>query len=88
MFVQEIQDDSRPTDDGVVSANLTLTTLVNAIQKESGYCTALPVSPPLMIRMEDNLVEIFGRRTCKPSVLLPLLRFTTWLVHSATEQIR
>ena len=36
MFIQEIQDDSGPTDDGVVSANLTLTTLVNAIQKESG----------------------------------------------------
>lgn len=36
MFVQEIQDDSGPTDDGVVSANLTLTTLVKAIQKESG----------------------------------------------------
>jgi len=36
MFVQEIQDDSGPTDDGVVSANLTLTTLVNAIQRESG----------------------------------------------------
>jgi predicted extracellular nuclease len=36
MFIQEIQDDSGPTDDGVVSANLTLATLVNAIQKESG----------------------------------------------------
>ena len=36
MFLQEIQDDSGPTDNGVVSANLTLTTLVNAIQKESG----------------------------------------------------
>ena len=36
MFVQEIQDDSGPTDDGVVSANLTLTTLVNAIQEKSG----------------------------------------------------
>ena len=36
MFVQEIQDDSGPTDDGVLSANLTLTTLVNAIQRESG----------------------------------------------------
>ena len=36
MFVQEIQDNSGPTDDGVVSANLTLTNLVNAIQKESG----------------------------------------------------
>lgn len=36
MFIQEIQDDSGPIDDGVVSANLTLTTLVDAIQKESG----------------------------------------------------
>lgn len=36
IFVQEIQDDSGPTDDGVVSANLTLTTLVDAIQNESG----------------------------------------------------
>jgi len=36
MFVQEIQDDSGTTDDGVVSANLTLATLVNAIRKESG----------------------------------------------------
>ena len=36
MFVQEIQDNSGPTDDGVVSANLTLTTLVNAIQEKSG----------------------------------------------------
>ncbi|KAF9651776.1 DNase I-like protein [Thelephora ganbajun] len=35
-FIQEIQDDSGPTDDGIVSANLTLTTLVNAIQEESG----------------------------------------------------
>ncbi|KAF9046318.1 Endonuclease/exonuclease/phosphatase [Panaeolus papilionaceus] len=31
MFVQEIQDDTGPTDDGTVSANVTLTTLVNAI---------------------------------------------------------
>jgi hypothetical protein len=36
MFVQEIQDDSGSRDDGVVSANLTLTTLVDAIEKESG----------------------------------------------------
>jgi len=35
MFMQGIQDDSGPTNDGVVSANLTLTTLVNAIEKES-----------------------------------------------------
>jgi predicted extracellular nuclease len=48
MFVQEIQDDSGPTDDGVVSANLTLTTLVTAIQKESGvlysYIDIAPVN--------------------------------------------
>ncbi|KAJ2935147.1 hypothetical protein H1R20_g1947, partial [Candolleomyces eurysporus] len=31
MFLQEIQDDSGPTDDGTVSANLTLSTLVKAI---------------------------------------------------------
>ncbi|KAF8158349.1 Endonuclease/exonuclease/phosphatase [Crassisporium funariophilum] len=31
MFVQEIQDNSGPTDDGTVSANVTLSTLVNAI---------------------------------------------------------
>jgi predicted extracellular nuclease len=48
MFVQEIQDDSGPTDDGVVSANLTLATLVTAIQKESGvlysYIDIAPVN--------------------------------------------
>ena len=31
MFVQEIQDNSGPTDDGTVDANVTLTTLANAI---------------------------------------------------------
>lgn len=31
MFVQEIQDNSGVTPDGTVSANLTLTTLTNAI---------------------------------------------------------
>ena len=31
MFIQEIQDNSGPTDDGTVDANVTLTTLVNAI---------------------------------------------------------
>lgn len=32
LFLQEIQDDSGATDDGTVSANLTLTTLANAIR--------------------------------------------------------
>nr|VWP01052.1 Small G-protein Ras2 [Ganoderma boninense] len=32
MFVQEVQDNSGPTDDGVVIANLTLTNLSNAVQ--------------------------------------------------------
>ena len=36
MFLQEIQDDSGPTDDGTVSANLTLTNLVNSIANASG----------------------------------------------------
>ncbi|KAI0360124.1 DNase I-like protein [Trametes cingulata] len=36
VFVQEIQDDSGSRNDGVVSANKTLRTLVNAIKKASG----------------------------------------------------
>ncbi|KAG2009844.1 endonuclease/exonuclease/phosphatase, variant 2 [Coprinopsis cinerea AmutBmut pab1-1] len=36
LFLQEIQDDSGPTDDGTVSANLTLATLANAIRDLSG----------------------------------------------------
>jgi hypothetical protein len=36
VFLQEIQDDSGPTDDGVVTANKTLTTLVNAIADVTG----------------------------------------------------
>lgn len=35
MFVQEIQDNSGPTNDGTVIANLTLTNLVNSIAKAS-----------------------------------------------------
>ena len=31
MFLQEIQDNSGPTDDGTVTANLTLSTLISAI---------------------------------------------------------
>lgn len=33
MFIQEIQDNSGPTDDGTVSANVTLATLIAAIGK-------------------------------------------------------
>lgn len=40
VFVQEIQDNSGPTDDGVVSANVTLTTLVNAIANISNVSYA------------------------------------------------
>ncbi|TBU49836.1 DNase I-like protein [Dichomitus squalens] len=36
VFVQEIQDDSGPRNDGVVSANRTLRALVNAIKRASG----------------------------------------------------
>ncbi|KAJ7601134.1 Endonuclease/exonuclease/phosphatase [Mycena floridula] len=35
MFIQEIQDNSGPTDNGVVSANVTLTALVTAIARAS-----------------------------------------------------
>ncbi|KAL2168416.1 hypothetical protein VTG60DRAFT_7277 [Thermothelomyces hinnuleus] len=38
LFLQEVQDDSGPTDDGVVSANATLTALVGAI-KDLGNVT-------------------------------------------------
>ncbi|KJZ69343.1 hypothetical protein HIM_11265 [Hirsutella minnesotensis 3608] len=36
LFLQEIQDNSGPTDDGVVSANVTLATLADGIRKASG----------------------------------------------------
>lgn len=36
MFLQEVQDDNGPTNDGVVSANLTLSTLVAAISAAGG----------------------------------------------------
>lgn len=36
LFVQEIQDDSGPRNDGVVSANKTLTTLADVIKEASG----------------------------------------------------
>ncbi|OAR02433.1 hypothetical protein LLEC1_07854 [Akanthomyces lecanii] len=36
IFLQEVQDDSGPTNDGVTSASLTLGTLTDALQKESG----------------------------------------------------
>lgn len=47
MFVQEIQDNSGPTDDGTVVANLTLQTLVNAIANASGgvQYSFLEISP-------------------------------------------
>ncbi|KAM5533600.1 hypothetical protein V8D89_012713 [Ganoderma adspersum] len=40
MFVQEVQDNSGPTDDGVVIANLTLTNLSNAVQSAGNASAA------------------------------------------------
>lgn len=47
LFVQEIQDDTGPTDDGVVSANTTLTTLVEAIRAVSGVTYAFASVDPV-----------------------------------------
>ncbi|KAK3948303.1 hypothetical protein QBC32DRAFT_408699, partial [Pseudoneurospora amorphoporcata] len=48
VFIQEVQDDTGPTDDGVTSANQTLTTLVSAIQSAGGptydFVTIEPVN--------------------------------------------
>ncbi|RDW66716.1 DNase I-like protein [Coleophoma crateriformis] len=48
MFLQEIQDNNGAVNDGVVSANLTLTTLINSIKAQSNityaYATVNPVS--------------------------------------------
>lgn len=47
MFIQEIQDNSGPTDDGTVIANVTLQTLVNAIANASNgvHYDFIEVSP-------------------------------------------
>ncbi|PFH53965.1 hypothetical protein AMATHDRAFT_136270 [Amanita thiersii Skay4041] len=47
VFLQEVQDGSGPKDDGVVSANLTLTTLVNAIANISGVQYSFIDIPPV-----------------------------------------
>ncbi|CAA7261339.1 unnamed protein product [Cyclocybe aegerita] len=47
MFVQEIQDNSGPTNDGTVSANLTLTALVNAIAAVSNVTYAFASVDPV-----------------------------------------
>jgi predicted extracellular nuclease len=47
IFVQEVQDNSGPTDDGVVSANTTLTTLVDAIHSLSGVTYAFADVDPV-----------------------------------------
>ncbi|KAG7088492.1 hypothetical protein E1B28_012480 [Marasmius oreades] len=47
MFLQEIQDNSGPTDDGEVSANLTLTALVEAIAKAGGVSYNFTEIPPV-----------------------------------------
>ena len=47
IFLQEIQDDSGATNDGNVSANLTLSALVNSIQAQSGVTYAYAEIDPL-----------------------------------------
>ncbi|KAK4237803.1 Endonuclease/ exonuclease [Achaetomium macrosporum] len=47
MFVQEIQDNNGPTDDGVVDANATLTALVEAINTLSGVTYAFTDIDPV-----------------------------------------
>ncbi|KAH6912562.1 endonuclease/exonuclease/phosphatase [Coprinopsis sp. MPI-PUGE-AT-0042] len=47
LFLQEIQDDSGATDDGTVSANLTLTTLANAIRDISGVAYSFASVDPV-----------------------------------------
>ncbi|PPQ91687.1 hypothetical protein CVT25_012900 [Psilocybe cyanescens] len=47
MFLQEIQDNSGPTNDGTVSANVTLTNLVNAIAKISNVTYSFATVDPV-----------------------------------------
>lgn len=47
MFLQEIQDNSGPTDDGTVSANVTLSTLVKAIADVSNVTYAFATIDPV-----------------------------------------
>jgi predicted extracellular nuclease len=47
MFLQEIQDNDGQTDDGVVDATVTLTTLVNAIAKVSNVTYAFTSINPV-----------------------------------------
>ncbi|KAF2713286.1 DNase I-like protein [Pleomassaria siparia CBS 279.74] len=46
MFLQEVQDDNGPTNDAVVSANLTLTTLIQAIASVGGPTYAYATVDP------------------------------------------
>ncbi|KAI9925635.1 hypothetical protein ASPWEDRAFT_41755 [Aspergillus wentii DTO 134E9] len=47
VFLQEIQDDDGPTDDGVTSSNKTLTTLTNEIQSRNGRNYTFTDIPPI-----------------------------------------
>lgn len=47
MFLQEIQDDSGPKDDGTVSANITLSTLTKAIYSLSNVSYAFASINPV-----------------------------------------
>lgn len=47
LFLQEIQDDNGATNNGVVSANLTLTTLIDSIKAQSGVAYAYAEIDPV-----------------------------------------
>ena len=47
MYLQEIQDNSGPTDDGVVDANVTLNTLISAIAKISNVTYSFATINPV-----------------------------------------
>lgn len=54
MFVQEVQDNSGPTDDGVVIANLTLTNLSNAVQSAGNASAAYNFTEISPVNDEDG----------------------------------
>lgn len=54
MFVQEIQDNSGVTDDGVVDANVTLTNLSNAIAKAANSSTPYSFIEVVPVNDEDG----------------------------------
>jgi hypothetical protein len=55
MFLQEVQDNSGPTDDGVVDATVTLTNIVNSIQNFSGVLyDFIEISPGISLTIRGG----------------------------------